>query len=89
LDHGIIEKGVGVMFAVYLVFTVLTIGGVTFQNSQLQLMPNLLSAPSIELPSGRNPLQIDAQLLSFNGYFDIFDVIIREDDSPCKSVGCG
>lgn len=43
-------------------------------------MPNLTVG---EIDQSVRPTIIEERYLSFNGYFDIFDIIIREDRRPC------
>ena len=48
-------------------------------NEQFKIINSLLSAPqdfTLPLPNQSN--------LKFDGYFDIYDVIIREDQTPCQ-----
>jgi hypothetical protein len=78
LAHGVEEKGIGGFMLFFLGF-----GGIyLIMNSFAgpNLMPNLTLPSSYEITP---PPAIDSRFLEFDGYFDIFDIIIREDITPC------
>lgn len=87
--HALLEKVLAGLFATIGVLSALFIFMNRASEGNFHVMENLLTAPALE--SQKNPLKIDERYLSFNGFFDIFDIVIREDTDPCIKLGgsCG
>ncbi len=84
LEHGLAENIIGGFLAFISVAAILgAIIGDFSSIDYLQVMPNLLQPSTLPLPGDTTPFKIAERYGSFDGYFDIYDVVIREDDSPC------
>ncbi|TNV85016.1 hypothetical protein FGO68_gene8815 [Halteria grandinella] len=93
INHGAFEKILGVLIIIFSGLAIFySILGSQY-TVQFKLMPNLIDSKPIQFdsPIPEQLIQISQRHLTFDGYFDIFDIEIFEDTSACatSTTHCG